>query len=187
MRKKYPKHEKFVYNIWQHMIDRCTNPQNPRYKDYGGRGITVSEEWKDFNNFLADMGEKLKDGELDRINNDEGYELENCKVSTRKEQANNRRSNHMLTAWGETKTMMQWSEDPRCPVNYDCLKIRINVYDWNAEEAISTPKGKTCTIFNETKTHTEWSRDIRCVVPYKTFAARLSRGWDAEKALTKPC
>lgn len=89
------KHGKFgskVYMAWQQMKDRCFNPKNKRYRDYGGRGITVCSEWLKFENFYSDMGDKPEGLSLDRINNNGNYNKENCKWSTPKEQANNRRS-----------------------------------------------------------------------------------------------
>lgn len=73
------------------MLDRCGNPNNTKFAEYGGRGITVCKRWRDFVSFLADMGERPAGCSLDRINNDGNYEPGNCKWSTYREQANNRR------------------------------------------------------------------------------------------------
>lgn len=84
-----------TYNTWRRMIDRCTNPNHRNYKRYGGRGINVCSEWRnDFSAFLNDVGERPQGKTLDRINNDMGYEPSNCKWSTPKEQAQNRRSRY---------------------------------------------------------------------------------------------
>lgn len=80
-----------TYNSWTRMMQRCTNPQNNRWYLYGGRGITVCKRWLKFENFLADMGERPLGKSIDRINTDGNYEPANCKWSTPKEQANNRR------------------------------------------------------------------------------------------------
>jgi len=75
-----------TYVSWQHMKDRCTNVKHKHYHNYGARGITVCESWQNFNNFLADMGERPPLTTLHRIDNDKPYSKENCKWSTVLEQ-----------------------------------------------------------------------------------------------------
>lgn len=81
------------YHAWGNMIQRCTNPSNPEYKNYGGRGIFISPEWRNsFENFLEDMGPKPnKSLSLDRINNEDGYYKENCHWASSSAQVVNRR------------------------------------------------------------------------------------------------
>lgn len=80
-----------IYKAWQTMLERCRSPNNWKYKDYGGRGITVCEQWYSFVNFYNDMGDRPEGTTIDRIDNDLGYYKENCKWSTPTEQALNRR------------------------------------------------------------------------------------------------
>jgi hypothetical protein len=100
---------------YQSMLQRCYNPNNPQYKDYGGRGVTICERWQSgkdgqgFTNFTRDMGIKPKDALLDRIDNDKGYSPDNCKWSTRKEQQRNRRNNIFITYQGKTQCAKDWS------------------------------------------------------------------------------
>jgi len=81
-----------MHYLWSSMRQRCNNPKNAKFNDYGRRGIKICERWNKFENFLADMGERpSKDVVLDRINNDGDYEPTNCKWSERYESCNNRR------------------------------------------------------------------------------------------------
>lgn len=82
-----------TYIVWKNMLERCRNISN---KNYGGRGITVCERWLKFENFYDDMGESLGGLTIERINNQGNYELNNCKWASRKEQANNTRTNHFI-------------------------------------------------------------------------------------------
>lgn len=102
-----------VYRIWCGMKNRCYNSNIPAYKNYGGRGITVCDEWQhDFKSFYDwSMTNGYSDElTIDRINPDGNYEPTNCRWVTVKEQQSNKRNNHLITYNGETHTAKQWSE-----------------------------------------------------------------------------
>lgn len=126
------------WTAWHNMIYRCYEPTHSEYKRYGQRNIAVCEQWRtSFETFLQDMGPRpTAQHSLDRIDNDGHYEPGNCRWATRDEQNNNKRNNRHVTAFGETKTLQQWSVDPRCNVCYAALKQRLN-YGWSAERALT--------------------------------------------------
>ena len=100
------------YITWANIKSRCTNPNNNSYHNYGGRGINIDEKWlNSFETFFNDMGLKpSKEYTIERINVNEGYSKENCIWATRKQQANNRRSNYFLTYNKITKTRSEWAD-----------------------------------------------------------------------------
>lgn len=100
-----------TYRAWYAMIQRTTNPNTKQFNDYGGRGIVACEEWRDFANFLKDMGERPSGLTLDRIDNDKGYSKENCRWATRHEQQLNRRCTRYLTVDGITKPLSVWAKE----------------------------------------------------------------------------
>ncbi|MCA9340178.1 MAG: AP2 domain-containing protein [Candidatus Saccharibacteria bacterium] len=108
-----------TYNGWSSMIQRCTNPDNPAYYRYGGRGIAVCSKWMRFEGFLDDMGERPEnDLSLDRIDVDGDYCKKNCRWATAEEQARNIRArNHVTGVNG-----VQWYK----PTNKYLARIRAN-------------------------------------------------------------
>lgn len=101
-----------TYKSWISAKQRCYNPNNHNYPNYGGRGIEMCERWKNsFIDFINDMGERpSKKHTLDRIDVNGNYEPSNCKWSTPKEQGNNRRDNHFVSFNEETMTTTQFAE-----------------------------------------------------------------------------
>jgi len=99
------------YASWWAMLARCNNPDHRGYHCYGGRGVRVCDRWANsFRAFVEDMGRRPVGHSLDRIDQDGHYTPDNCRWATRKEQANNRRNNRLITAHGKTMTIAQWAE-----------------------------------------------------------------------------
>jgi len=90
-----------TYNAWRAMFDRCERPKNRAFKWYGMRGIKICSRWNSFSNFLHDMGEAPQKKWLERIDNNLGYEPNNCRWATVAEQQRNRRSNKFVSCRGE--------------------------------------------------------------------------------------
>lgn len=125
-----------VYQVWKGMRKRCNNPNEPGWKNYGGRGITICERWESAANFIADMGERPKGMTLERIDNTLGYSPENCKWATMKEQSLNKRNNRNLTFDGRTQCHKHWARElgiARRTLDERLIKYPIEI-------ALGTPK-----------------------------------------------
>lgn len=123
------------YRVWNGLIDRCENPNNNSYHRYGGRGITVCPRWREsFEAFYADMGPRPSPRhQLDRKDNEKGYEPGNCRWATKAVQANNTRSNRRLTVRGETKTLAEWASVTGHPQRRVWARLRLG---WSPERAL---------------------------------------------------
>lgn len=98
-----------TYRSWNGMKQRCLNPNNDRYKDYGGRGIRVCERWLIYQNFVSDMGERPNGTSIERRDNNGNYEPDNCYWATPAEQYANRRNSHYIEFNGIRMTLTQWA------------------------------------------------------------------------------
>lgn len=125
------------HKAWRGAIQRCTNPNEPNYHHYGGRGITICSQWRDsFEAFYSDMGPRPPEHTLERINNSLGYTPDNCKWATLSEQGRNTRANHHLTYNGKTQCVTAWAEE--LDINPSTLFGRIR-QDWTTERALTQP------------------------------------------------
>lgn len=126
------------YRIWVDMRRRCYNPKRPDYRNYGARGITVCEEWReDFAAFYRDMGPRPDGKTLDRLNNDGPYEKRNCVWATATSQARNRRTSRTVEINGERMTLVEAAEKFGIP--YNSLRNRFHTLGWPIERAVSEP------------------------------------------------
>lgn len=130
-----------LYATWVGMKQRCSDPANPGYKNYGGRGIKVCKRWSDsFEAFLEDMGEKPSPNlSIDRINNDGDYEPENCRWATQKEQCRNTRWARLIPFNGETLTITEWAD--RLGITRERLRQRLQTR--SIEEALTCKKNES--------------------------------------------
>jgi hypothetical protein len=126
-----------TYCIWVAMLQRTTNPNCMSSKNYLDRGITVCDRWLQFENFLADMGEKPPSLTLERLDNEQGYHPGNCAWASRGDQARNKRGNRLLTAFGETKVITDWAAQFR--ISPGTIGRRLFKYKWDTEKALTHP------------------------------------------------
>ena len=127
-----------LFNIWMSMKQRCYNANKQHYDCYGGRGITVCDEWK--HDFQAFHDWAMKNGysddlTIDRINHDGNYEPSNCRWSSLKKQANNKRNNCLVEYKGQVYTIAELSDI--YGIKYSCLYNRLHK-GWDVEKALHT-------------------------------------------------
>lgn len=129
-----------TYVVWCRMRSRCLIESDAAYPNYGGRGITICDRWRSFENFFADMGERPDGLTIERRDNNSGYSPDNCYWATRSQQSRNKRSNVLLTCNGRSQPLAAWAEE--IGINDATLWARINVYGWSVERAIKTGSKK---------------------------------------------
>lgn len=123
------------------MLERCLNPNNRLYPEYGGRGISICERWMIFENFLADMGLRPKGTTIDRFpNNDGDYEPGNCRWATPKEQARNTRVTLFVELAGEEISLRELAET--IGIKYGTMYHRVVISGWSIDQAIQKKDGR---------------------------------------------
>ena len=125
-----------TWKSWKSMLDRCEHPLHNSYPNYGGRGISVCARWHEFRLFLADMGERPDGMQIDRINNEGNYEPGNCRWTTAKVNARNRRNTLYLEHEGEKLAAGEWAD--RLGVPYTTIVKRVRD-GWPVCEALTRP------------------------------------------------
>jgi hypothetical protein len=132
---------KGLYSTWRGIRGRCNDPKNVAYPYYGGRGISYDIRWDSFELFESDILNKLgpkpsKDHTIDRINNNDGYHINNVRWFSRAEQNINKRNNKVVTYKGVTKTLAE-----HClglDIKYATVNKRLSS-GWSVDEAFTKP------------------------------------------------
>jgi hypothetical protein len=126
-----------LYKIWSHMISRCNNSKSNAYKDYGGRGISICNEWREFIPFInwAHNNGYRDDLTIERKDVNGNYEPGNCTWIPNSEQSKNRRS--QVTINGKTQTTKDWAKE--YGICEGTIGYRVNNFGWSKEQAITTP------------------------------------------------
>lgn len=135
-----------LYVVWQRMKDRCLKPSCPNYKNYGGRGITICDEWiNDFGAFYGwamangyDEGANKFECTIERIDVNGNYEPSNCKWANWKEQSRNRRDSIWITYNDKTHCLIEWANITNH--SYGCLLYRYHK-GWSYDEMFTIPQG----------------------------------------------
>lgn len=129
------------YKAWDAMVQRCTNPNDKRFPDYGGRGIEVCERWRTSGYFLQDMGPKPSPKHsLERVDNAGPYGPTNCRWALIHDQLRNTRRNRRIEFRGETRCLTDWAE--LHGLSAKTVSCRLDNYGWSVEDALLCPKQK---------------------------------------------
>ena len=125
------------YRCWEAMKDRCQNRASRSFPKWGGRGITVTDRWSTFEQFISDMGPRPSPKHtLDRIDNCGNYEPSNCRWALPVVQMRNRRNNLHLTAFGRTMLLVEWADETG--INYFAMRERVRA-GWSPERVVTEP------------------------------------------------
>lgn len=136
-----------LYRIWCGIRQRCNNPNHASYKNYGGRGITLSKDWSSYDNFYQDVIETYnehvsihgeKDTTIDRIDSNGDYCVSNVRWSTQLKQQQNRRNTVYLEYKGKRQSIFDWQRELSLPRGLVQSRIKRG---WTIAEALETPSG----------------------------------------------
>lgn len=171
-----------LYHVWQGMKDRCYNPNNREYFNYGGRGIKVCEDWLDygkFREFMIGIGYDYKAPRgtytIERKDVNRNYEPDNCTLKSLSEQQSNKTSSRLLTYNGKTMSVTEWAQE--LGINADTIFMRLH-RGKSIEEALMTPVRKVhqYTVGNRTFTCKEWAKVLD--IPWSTLRDKLRKNGD---------
>lgn len=179
-RLRHPKKDNIrLWNIYHGMKKRCLNPNCKRYKDYGGRGITVCDDWLSGFDAFADWAKAngYEEGlTIERKNVNSDYSPENCEWVTLKKQARNKRDTLRIEYRGEEKPLIEWCEI--LGLEYDTIHDRITERNWSVEKAFETHSKKENSFYSMCKKHG--------VNPITVYDRIHKLGWSLDDALNTP-
>lgn len=138
-----------TYKSWCAMIQRCHNKNRDVYPLYGGRGIQVCDRWRDYSNFLADMGERPEGATLDRIDNNGDYTPQNCRWADHKTQTRNSRASTPITYQGKTQTLTEWAQE--IGISPKTLSSRLNYCGMSVSDAMTRKRHGKPRNYRKTK------------------------------------
>lgn len=173
-----------TYKIWKGIVSRCTLESATGYYNYGGRGITISEEWKSFESFHKDMGDCPDGCSIERIDTNGNYCAANCKWAPDAEQGINKRNNRIISISHKDVCLSVAARENG--VNFDFLRARIN-RGWGGENAVALPKNtkincRKIVANGIEKSVAEWAKAIQ-MTP-RSLHLRLQSGWSEYDAVT---
>jgi hypothetical protein len=175
-----PKTRHPLFHVWRMMLRRCSDPKDPAYPYYGGRGITVCQRWRDsFDAFCDDIGPRPLNHTVDRKDNDGPYTPGNCKWSTKREQVLNSSRVHLLTFAGKTMTLTAWAQETGLSLPTLSGRLRRG---WSTELILTTP----ARVGQRVRQRNVLPLLEQSGLSHSTFYARLARGWSLEEAATTP-
>ena len=177
-----------LYNIWCGMRSRCYNSNNPDYKNYGGRGITICKEWDEY---LCFYNWAISNGyddhlSIDRVDVNGNYEPNNCRWADDVTQGNNRTNNRKVRIGNIERTISEWASITNNTSK--SISARIDVCGWSQKDAVVTPPNQNehrVSYNGETHSLVEWAEITG--INYQTLRSRLNLyGWSFEKAINTP-
>lgn len=175
-----------AWRCWEKMRQRCADPNNNRFAQYGGRGITVCREWqKSFPAFLRDMGlPPTLNHSIERTDNEGNYEPWNCRWATIAEQAANKRNNRRITIAGRTLAIFQWASESGLPMQTLWLRVKKG---WTESELLKPLNyqragwQRKASIGGVTKPVSVWAREAG--ISQGVLVHRINAGFPQEQWL----
>lgn len=193
LKKLYPKEYKTLRCKWGSMITRCINPNSPNYANYGGRGITVCNEWRKFSNFFEwSLNNGFEPGlSIDRIDTNKNYDPDNCRFITLEEQQRNKRNNRCFIDPFDGEQLCLAAIARKYNIPEETFRKRIDKYNMPLERALTQQHCETTRwhiitdpIDGEQLCLTDLARKYK--ISPLTLRSRIQNGWSLDRAITEP-